>query len=90
MQTGDLTLLQRPDTEKCRISPVTVKIAESVTRGEESAAIVLWGDYMKAGKFIPEGRRLAAIDIFGKDDREKTDQIVAGWKAAFGGDAFIP
>jgi hypothetical protein len=76
----------RPDDR--RVSTETVEIAGS--EGGEGKTIVLWGDYMDAGEFIPEGRRLAAIDVFGKDDREKTKWIISRWKAAFGGDAFIP
>lgn len=88
LDTGSITLFKPPDIEKSKISSATVKIAELT--GEGISAVVLWGDYKMTGEFIPEGRRLAAIDIFGKNDRKKMDLIVAGWKTAFGGDAFIP
>jgi hypothetical protein len=88
LDKGNIKLLNSPEIEKSKISSTTVKIAELTAK--EKAAVVLWGDYKMAGEFIPEGRRLAAIDIFGKNDRKKMDQIVAGWKTAFGGDAFIP
>ena len=76
----------RPDDR--RISTETVGIADSEGGGRET--VVLWGDCMNSGDFIPKGRRLAAIDVFGKDNREKTKRIVSRWKAVFGGDAFIP
>ena len=86
--TGEIAFAGSCRPGERRISAETMEIAES--EGGEGETVVLWGDYMNAGDFIPKGRRLAAIDVFGKDNREKTKRIVSRWKAAFGGDAFIP
>ena len=86
--TGDVVFAGDSCIKDRRISSEAVKIAES--HDGDRDIFVLWGDYMNAGYFIPEGRRLAAIDVFGKEDRVKTTRIVSRWKAAFGGDAFIP
>jgi len=70
------------------VSAEPVKIAAS--KGSTHEAVVIWGDYMEAGDFVPEGGRLAAIDVFGKDGRENLPAIITSWKTAYGGDAFIP
>jgi hypothetical protein len=85
---GEIPLPRLSPPGGSMVSREPVKIAESEGTGRKAS--VIWGDYMKAGDFIPEGRRLAAIDIFGKQDREKMKDLISGWKAAYGGDAFIP
>lgn len=59
-------------------------------RGDGNEVTVIWGDCMKTGEYLPEGRKLAALDIFGKEIPGKGARALSGWKAAFGGDAFIP
>lgn len=86
--TGGVTILDLPGERDCEISPGPVKIAES--RGDGREVIVLWGDYMHSGEYIPKGRMLAAIDVFGKDSSARRNKIISAWKAAYGGDAFIP
>lgn len=85
---GEVTIQNLPGENAPKISSGSIKIAES--RGDAREAVVLWGDYMKAGNGVPKGRRLAAIDLFGKNDRAGMEKTISRWKAAFGGEAFIP
>lgn len=85
---GEETIYNLHEKIDPNISSYPVKIAES--SGGDSAAVVIWGDYINIGEYLPEGRRLAAIDLFGKNDHERMEAALSHWKAAFGGDAFIP
>ena len=86
--TGDVRLRSLPGEERSRVAQGPVKIAETQADGRQ--AVVLWGDYMNLGESLPEGRRLAALDLFGKKDRINVEATLSRWKSAFGGDAFIP
>lgn len=77
------------DPERWREVPCN-PVETGIARGEGKRAVVLWGDFREMGDRIPEGRILAAIDIFGKSDPSKTGKIIREWEAAYGGDAFIP
>ncbi|MBN1432672.1 MAG: hypothetical protein JW931_07845 [Methanomicrobiaceae archaeon] len=88
LKLDEVEIFAPPGDPGRRISPDSVRIAES--SGNNREALVLWGDYMNSGNNIPKGRRLATIDIFGKDNAAKLKKIISDWKAAYGGDAFIP
>jgi hypothetical protein len=65
-----------------------VKIAE--TKGRQKIE-VYFGNFQNLSGVIPNGSRpVAALDIFEKDNHETARAVIRSWRAAFGGDAFIP
>lgn len=65
-----------------------VPVAEA--RGDQHL-IVYQGDAARLPPLIPEIRRsLAAIDFFGKEDRNTCEAALAQWRNGGGGKAFIP
>ncbi|EJG06247.1 hypothetical protein Metli_0275 [Methanofollis liminatans DSM 4140] len=74
------------DLPVSRSDPVVVAGAEGDQR-----LIVCQGDFTRLPPLVPGiDRSLAALDLFGKEDRAACDAALAQWRKSGGGKAFIP
>jgi hypothetical protein len=87
----DALLVERVDTPSrnlpaSRTDPVVVAGAEGDQR-----LIVYQGDLARLPPLVPGiDRSLAAIDLFGKEDRAACEAALSRWRKSGGGKAFIP